>query len=91
MKIQLAAKFEKNLMDGYPALVRTDGRTNRTDYYSPFPTKVGGLKSGLRFQQAETPSSRLSSLSFHVVYMHKNFVAHTFNSFGVIMVGILNL
>ena len=22
---------------------RTDGRTDGTDYYSPFPTKVGGL------------------------------------------------
>ena len=43
MKIQLAAKFEKNLMDGYPAIVRTDERTDGTDYYSPFPTKVGGL------------------------------------------------
>ena len=47
IKIQLAAKFEKNLMDGYPALVRTDGRTdertNGADNYSPFPTKVGGL------------------------------------------------
>ena len=38
MKIQLAAKFEKNLMDGYPAIVRTDGRTDGTDKYSPFPT-----------------------------------------------------
>ena len=28
MKIQLAGKFEKNLIDGYPALGRTDGRTN---------------------------------------------------------------
>ena len=27
MKIQLAAKFEKNLMDGYLALVRTHART----------------------------------------------------------------
>ena len=43
MKIQLVAKFEKNLMDGYPALVRTDERTNGTDNFSPFPTKVGGL------------------------------------------------
>ena len=43
MKIQLAAKFEKNLMDGYPALVRTDRWKNGTDNYSPFPTKVGGL------------------------------------------------
>ena len=48
IKIQLAAKFGGNLKDGYPAIVRTDeptdGRTNRTDNYSPFPTKVGGLK-----------------------------------------------
>ena len=28
MKIQLAAKFSKKQMDGYPALVRTDGWTN---------------------------------------------------------------
>ena len=28
MKIQLAAKFEKNLMDGYPALVRTNEQTD---------------------------------------------------------------
>ena len=27
MKTQLAAKFEKNLMDGYPAIVRTHART----------------------------------------------------------------
>ena len=31
MKIHLAAKFEKNLMDGYPALVRTDERTDERD------------------------------------------------------------
>ena len=31
MKIQLAAKFEKKLMDDYPALVRTDERTDRRD------------------------------------------------------------
>ena len=43
MKIQFVAKFQKNLMDGYPAISRTDGRTDGTDYYSPFPTKVGGL------------------------------------------------
>ena len=45
MKIQFAAKFEKNLMDGYPALVRADERTDGTDNYIPFPTKVGGLKT----------------------------------------------
>ena len=28
MKIQLAAKFEKNLMDGYPAIIRTHARTD---------------------------------------------------------------
>ena len=30
-KVQLTAKFEKKLMDGYPALVRTDERTNERD------------------------------------------------------------
>ena len=52
MKIQLAAKFGENLMNGYPALVRTDGRTDGetdkqtdgNDYYSPFPNKVGTKK-----------------------------------------------
>ena len=47
MKIQLVTKFQKNLMDGSPAISRTHGRTHGrtdgTDYYSPFPTKVGGL------------------------------------------------
>ena len=31
MKIQLAAKSAKILMDGYPALVRTDGQTDGRD------------------------------------------------------------
>ena len=30
-------------MDGSPAISRPDGRTDETDNYSPFPTKVGGL------------------------------------------------
>ena len=42
MKIQLAAKFQKKMMDGYPALVRTDERTGQKT--SLFQTKVGGLK-----------------------------------------------
>ena len=48
MKIQLAAKFEKNLMDGYPAIVRTDGRTDeRTDERTGLITIVPfRLKSG---------------------------------------------
>ena len=29
-------------MDDYPALVRTGGRTDGTDNYSPYPTEVGG-------------------------------------------------
>ena len=45
MKIQLAAKFEKNLMDGYPAIVRThartDGRTHATENNSPSPINRG--------------------------------------------------
>ena len=49
MKIQLAAKFQKKVMDGYPALVQTDGRTNGTDNYSPLTTKVGGLKIDLEY------------------------------------------
>ena len=53
MKIQLAAKFEKNLMDGYPALVLTDERMNErtdgTDNYSPFPTKARGLTTKINF------------------------------------------
>ena len=43
MKIHFVAKFQENLMDGYPAISRTHGRTDGTDNYSPFPTKVGGL------------------------------------------------
>ena len=31
MIIQLVAKFEKKLMDSYPALVRTDGPTDGRD------------------------------------------------------------
>ena len=30
-KVQLTAKFEKKLMDGYPALVRTDEWTDERD------------------------------------------------------------
>ena len=48
MKIQLAAKFEKNLMDGYPAIVRThartDGRTHATENNSPSPINRGTKK-----------------------------------------------
>ena len=47
MKIQLAAKFQKKTdgrLSGNSPDRRTDGRTDGTDYYSPFPTKVGGLK-----------------------------------------------
>ena len=41
MKIQLAAKFEKNLMDGYLTLVRTHTRTHtRTDARTPLKTIV---------------------------------------------------
>ena len=48
MKTQLAAKFEKNLLDGYPALVRIDGRTDertngRTGLITIVPFR---LKSG---------------------------------------------
>ena len=47
MKIHFVAKFQENLMDGSPAISRTDGRTHgrtdETDNYNPFPTKVGGL------------------------------------------------
>ena len=41
MKIKLAAKFEKNLMDGYLALVRTHGRTDATGNNSPSPINRG--------------------------------------------------
>ena len=51
MKIHFVAKFQENLMDGYPAISRTHGRTHartdKTDNYSPFPTKVGGAKMNL--------------------------------------------
>ena len=40
MKIQLAAKFQKNLMDGYPTIVRTDGRTGLITIV-PFRLKSG--------------------------------------------------
>ena len=43
MKIQLAVKFQKYLMDDYNAIVQTDEQTDGTDNYSPFLTKVGGL------------------------------------------------
>ena len=47
MKIHFAAKYQENLMDGSPAIsltdARTHARTDETDNYSPFPTKVGGL------------------------------------------------
>ena len=43
MKIQLAVKFQKYLMDDYNAIVQTDEQTDGTDNYSPFLTNVGGL------------------------------------------------
>ena len=45
MKIQLAAKFQKKLMDGYRALVRThgcrDARTDATENNGPSPINRG--------------------------------------------------
>ena len=41
MKIQLGAKFQKKVMDGYPAIVRTDGRTDATENNSPSPINRG--------------------------------------------------
>ena len=53
MKIHFVAKFQENLMDGSPAIsrtdARTDARTDETDNYSPFPTKVGGLIAYMNF------------------------------------------
>ena len=44
-KIQLLAKFQKKVMDGYPAIVRTDGRTHgrtdATENNSPSPINRG--------------------------------------------------
>ena len=41
MKIQLAAKFQKKLMDGYRALVRTHARTDATENNGPSPINRG--------------------------------------------------
>ena len=73
IKIHFVAKFQENLMDGYPAISRThggtDGRTDGTDYYSPFPTKVGGLKRNTsvgvgtcdKWYRVATPTHRVLS------------------------------
>ena len=49
MKIQLAAKFQKKLMDGYRALVRTHGRTHAytdaTGNNGPSPKNRGTNKN----------------------------------------------
>ena len=44
MKIQLGAKFQKEVMDGYPAIVRTDARTDATENNSPSPINRGTKK-----------------------------------------------
>ena len=41
MKIQLAAKFQKKLMDSYHTLVRTHARTDATENNGPSPINRG--------------------------------------------------
>ena len=64
MKIELAAKFEKNLMDGYPAIVRThartDARTHATENNGPSPinrgTKIRATQYGPEITYSEIPN-----------------------------------
>ena len=52
MKIQPAAKFQKKLMDGYRALVRTHARTHATENNGPSPINRGTkIQLAAKFQK----------------------------------------
>ena len=60
-------------MDGSPAISRTHGRTDGTDYYSPFPTKVGGLKRvNDTFTGIETCKFEFSTIKNHYNDIHND-------------------